>query len=60
MSIAVEVDLKEILGQIKLWDLNLDSLMAKSCDWVRSYLQNPTAKLSESDRHLCDGIGTKQ
>ncbi|MEB3121598.1 MAG: WD40 repeat domain-containing protein [Snowella sp.] len=45
---------------IKLWDLNLDSLMAKSCDWVRGYLKNPTAPLSESDRYLCDGIGTQQ
>jgi WD40 repeat protein/energy-coupling factor transporter ATP-binding protein EcfA2 len=44
---------------IKLWDLDLDSLMAKSCDWVRNYLtHNPN--VSESDRHLCDGIGTKQ
>jgi WD40 repeat protein len=46
-------------GTSKLWDLNLDSLMAKSCDWVRNYLTyNPN--VSESDRHLCDGIGTKQ
>ena len=46
---------------IKLWDLDLDldSLMARSCDWVRNYLtHNPN--VSESDRHLCDGIGTKK
>jgi WD40 repeat protein/energy-coupling factor transporter ATP-binding protein EcfA2 len=44
---------------IKLWDVDLDSLMARSCDWVRNYLtHNPN--VSESDRHLCDGIGTKK
>ena len=44
---------------IKLWDLDLDSLMARSCNLVRNYLtHNPN--VSESDRHLCDGIGTKK
>ncbi len=48
---------------IKLWNLNtawdLDSLMGRSCDWVRNYLQyNPN--VSESDKHLCDGIGTQK
>ena len=44
---------------IKLWDVDLDSLMARSCDWIRNYLtHNPN--VSESDRHLCDGIGTKK
>ena len=44
---------------IKLWnlpDLELDSLMGRSCDSVRGYLQN-NPNVSESDRHLCDGIG---
>ena len=46
-------------NMIKLWDLDFDSLMARSCDWVRNYLtHNPN--VSESDRHLCDGIGTKK
>jgi WD40 repeat protein/energy-coupling factor transporter ATP-binding protein EcfA2 len=42
---------------IKLWDvsgLDLDSLMGRSCDWVRNYLQN-NPKVSEEDKHLCDG-----
>ncbi len=44
-----------------LWDLkldsNLDDLLKLGCDWGRNYLQaNP--KVSESDRHLCDGIRT--
>ncbi|ARI81869.1 WD40 repeat domain-containing protein [Microcystis aeruginosa] len=47
---------------IKLWNgsngWDLDALMGRSCDWVRNYLlYNPN--VSESDRHLCDGIGTK-
>ncbi|ACK68582.1 WD-40 repeat protein [Gloeothece citriformis PCC 7424] len=41
---------------IKLWDLSLDLLLVANCNWVRNYLtHNP--KVSESDRHLCDGIG---
>ncbi|AVH68387.1 nSTAND1 domain-containing NTPase [Nostoc sp. 'Peltigera membranacea cyanobiont' N6] len=44
---------------IKLWDMDLNSLMGRSCDWVRNYLQN-NPKVSESDRHLCDGIGTQK
>ncbi|HYW19729.1 MAG TPA: hypothetical protein VE956_10530 [Nodularia sp. (in: cyanobacteria)] len=48
---------------IKLWNRNtgwgLDALMGRSCDWVRVYLQhNPN--VSESDRRLCDGIGTQK
>ncbi|MCA2699705.1 MAG: WD40 repeat domain-containing protein [Microcystis sp. M179S2] len=51
---------------IKLWKvetdsnlLNLDALMGRSCDWVRVYLHNPNSGVREEDRHLCDGIGTK-
>ncbi|AFZ13498.1 WD40 repeat-containing protein [Crinalium epipsammum PCC 9333] len=44
---------------IKLWDIGLDSLMKLSWDRVRNYLTyNPN--VSESDRHLCDGIGTEK
>jgi WD40 repeat protein/energy-coupling factor transporter ATP-binding protein EcfA2 len=47
---------------IKLWNgsngWGLDALMERSCDRVRNYLlYNPN--VSESDRHLCDGIGGK-
>ncbi|NEN90225.1 MAG: hypothetical protein F6K48_15425, partial [Okeania sp. SIO3H1] len=46
---------------IKLWslDFNLDSLMVKSCDWARNYLQN-NPNVEESDRQLCDDIKTSQ
>ncbi len=41
------------------WNLNLDSLMGRNCDWIRNYLQNnPT--VSKSDRNLCDGIGNQK
>ncbi|MBD2576110.1 WD40 repeat domain-containing protein [Oscillatoria sp. FACHB-1406] len=47
---------------IKLWnlpELELDPLMKRNCDLVRAYLtHNPN--VSESDRHLCDGIGTQK
>ncbi len=48
---------------IKLWSRNtgwdLDALMGRSCDRIRAYLTY-NIKVSESDRHLCDGIGTKK
>ncbi|MCX5965559.1 MAG: hypothetical protein NT070_21260 [Cyanobacteria bacterium] len=48
---------------IKLWNLgtdwDLDVLMGRSCDRVRAYLTY-NINVSESDRHLCDGIGTKK
>ncbi|MBE9263766.1 hypothetical protein IQ224_16910 [Microcystis sp. LEGE 00066] len=49
-------------GIIKLWNgsngWGLDALIETSCDRIRNYLlYNPN--VSESDRHLCDGIGTK-
>ncbi|AOW99991.1 hypothetical protein BJP34_11475 [Moorena producens PAL-8-15-08-1] len=46
------------LFRIKLFrnlDLNLDSLMAKTCDWLRHYLEN-NPNVSESDRQLCDKV----
>jgi WD40 repeat protein len=46
-------------GTIILWNLNLDELLVQGCNWLRDYLKtNPN--ISESDRHLCDGIGTQK
>jgi hypothetical protein len=45
---------------IKLWNLSeleLDPLVRRNCDLARGYLEN-NPHVSESDRHLCDGIGT--
>ncbi|MBW4631676.1 MAG: WD40 repeat domain-containing protein [Iphinoe sp. HA4291-MV1] len=41
-----------------LWNLNLDDLLVRGCDWVRDYLRT-NRNVSESDRHLCDGIGSQ-
>ncbi|MBW4446485.1 MAG: CHAT domain-containing protein [Spirirestis rafaelensis WJT71-NPBG6] len=40
-----------------LWNLDLDNLMVRGCDWVRNYLQN-NQTASENDKHLCDGVGS--
>ncbi len=46
-------------GTMILWNLNVDNLLIHSCNWLRDYLKtNPN--VSESDRHLCDGIGTQK
>ncbi|MCU0516289.1 MAG: hypothetical protein MUC60_05355 [Oscillatoria sp. Prado101] len=46
--------------KVILWNLDLDDLMARGCDWMRDYLHNPTAHLSDQKRHLCDGIGPRK
>lgn len=43
-------------GKVKLWNLDLGDLMARGCEWVKSYLKT-SHNLSEGDRHVCDGIG---
>jgi WD40 repeat protein len=44
---------------LELWNLDLDDLLVRGCNWLRDYLKtNPN--VSESDRHLCDGIGTQK
>jgi WD40 repeat protein len=44
-------------GRLILWNLDLkaNDLLRYGCDWARDYLKT-NANLSESDRHLCDGI----
>ena len=42
-----------------LWNLDLDvnELIERGCNWLQDYLKtNPN--VTESDRHLCDGLGT--
>ena len=45
-------------GRVILWqdlDLNLEELLARSCDWLGDYLKhNPNA--SKSDRRLCENL----
>jgi WD40 repeat protein len=47
------------LWNLAFWNLDLDPLMGRTCDWVRDYLEN-NPKVSESDRHLCDGISRQK
>jgi WD40 repeat protein len=44
---------------VLLKSLELDKLLEQACNQARDYLKNnPNAE--ESDRHLCDGIGTQK
>ncbi len=46
-------------GTVILKSIDLDDLLVLGCDWLHNYLKN-SPKVSESDRHLCDGIGTQK
>jgi hypothetical protein len=39
---------------VMVWNLDLDDLLNKSCNWLRDYLQN-NPKVRPSDRNLCEG-----
>ena len=41
-----------------LWNLNLDDMLQRSCDWVRIYLKNPNNGMAEDDpdRQICDDV----
>ncbi len=42
---------------VKLWNgQKFDRLHEWGCNWMRDYLEN-NPNVSESDRHLCDGVG---
>ena len=63
-SVAFSPDGKTIafarLGNtVELWSWDLDDLLVRGCDWVRDYLKY-NASLSEEDRHLCRGIGSRK
>jgi WD40 repeat protein/energy-coupling factor transporter ATP-binding protein EcfA2 len=45
-------------GTARLWQIGgIDELLSKQCHWVRDYLTN-SPRVTEGDRHLCDGIGS--
>jgi hypothetical protein len=42
-------------GTVKLWNMDLDDLLKRGCDWISDYLKyNPN--VNKDDRHLCDDI----
>ncbi|WP_367275326.1 AAA family ATPase [Microcoleus sp. CAWBG58] len=45
--------------RVILWNLNFEDLLVRGCNWIRPYLQN-NPNVSESDKHLCDGISIKK
>ncbi len=44
------------LSTVILWNLDLDDLLVRGCDYIRHYLKNPNVNLREEDRHLCEQI----
>ncbi|NJO75726.1 MAG: hypothetical protein HC833_19335, partial [Leptolyngbyaceae cyanobacterium RM1_406_9] len=41
-------------GTVRLWNLNLDDLLARGCNWLSDYLRtNP--RVREEDRRICEG-----
>ncbi len=43
---------------VKLWNLDLNNLLARGCTWLHDYLHNPNngMKLDDPDRHICDDV----
>jgi WD40 repeat protein len=41
-----------------LWNLNLDDMLKRSCEWARGYLKNPNNGMIEDDpdRQICDDV----
>lgn len=46
-------------GTVILWNLDLDDLMSRGCNWLHDYLKN-NQNVSDSDKHLCDGISNEK
>jgi len=59
-SLSFSPDGKELAvavsdGTVILWNLDIEDLQKRGCAWVRGYLEN-NHKVSDADRHLCDGV----
>jgi WD40 repeat protein len=59
-SVSISNDSKTIVSgsadnTIKVWNIDLDWLMERNCDWVKNYLQH---NAPEKDKGLCEGVGS--
>ncbi|MDF5729684.1 MAG: AAA-like domain-containing protein [Rhizonema sp. PD38] len=45
--------------EVKLWNLNLDDLLKRGCDWIYDYLEN-NPSVNKDDRHLCDDVAKRK
>ena len=41
---------------IRFWNLDMDNLLVRGCEWLYDYLKNPYANISDEDRAVCDDI----
>lgn len=48
----------QVFDSIKIIDLDLERLLAKSCEWIGDYLKYG-ANISEEDRTICDDIAER-
>jgi WD40 repeat protein len=46
-------------GTVILWNFDLEDLLVHGCDWLRDYVKN-NPDVTESNKHLCDGIGSQK
>lgn len=44
---------------VKLWNLDLDNLQVRGCNWVGDYLQN-NPNVKAGNKRICEGIVTKK
>ena len=59
-SVSVSPDGKTLVSAsdekvVILWNFDLDDLLARGCNWLRPYLNNPNANIKpEANRRICD------
>ena len=44
---------------VRLWNLDLDDLLARGCAWAHDYLKY-NRSVQDEDRKVCDDVGSEQ